>query len=152
MFGAKKLVKATVVLMCIGGLAACSAQYQNHGYIPTESEVSDLIVGVDTRATVDDVIGPPSTSGLVGDGNYYYIRSRIKTYGMFRPKEVDRQVLAISFDTSDNIANIERFGLERGRIVPLTRRITESTVVGDGFLRQMLSNLANLNPTELLNN
>ncbi len=152
MFGVNNLVKAIIAVLFLGVVSACSAQYQNHGYIPTESEVANLVVGVDTRATVDDVIGVPSASGLVGAGNYYYIRSRFRTFGPFRPKEVEREVLAISFDKSDTIANIERFGLERGRIVPLSRRITDSSVVGQGFLQQMLRNLANINPGALLNN
>ncbi|VAW05641.1 Outer membrane beta-barrel assembly protein BamE [hydrothermal vent metagenome] len=151
MFGVKKLVKATVLLLGFGMVSACAAQYQNHGYVPTETEVAELIVDVDTRATVDDVVGPPSTSGILGGGDYYYIRSRVKSFGMFRPKEIERQVLAISFNEDDTIANIERFGLEKGRIVPLSRRITDSSVVGDGFLRQMLNNLANFNPGQLLN-
>ena len=151
MFGVKNLVKTIVVLLCFGAVSACSAQYQNHGYIPTDTEMADLIVGVDTRATVDDVVGPPSVSGLLGDGDYYYVRSRIKSVGMFRPKETERQVLAISFNDDDTIANIERFGLEKGRIIPLSRRVTDSSVVGSGFLRQMLNNLANFNPLQSLN-
>jgi len=151
MFGVKKLAKATVLLLGFGMVSACSAQYQNHGYVPTETEVTELIVGVDTRATVDDVVGPPSTSGLLGDGNYYYIRSRMKSFGMFRQKEIERQVLAISFNQDNTIANIERFGLERGRIVPLSRRVTDSSVVGNGFLRQMLGNFGKINPGNFLN-
>ena len=151
MFGVKKLVKATVVLLGFGMVSACSAQYQNHGYVPTETEVTELIVGVDTRATVDDVVGPPSTAGVLGGGDYYYIRSRMKSFGMFRPKEIERQVLAISFNQDDTIANIERFGLERGRIVPLSRRVTDSSVVGNGFLRQMLGNFGKLNPGNFVN-
>ncbi len=151
MFGVKKLVKAAVLLLGLGMVAACSAQYQNHGYVPSDAEVADLTVGVDTRATVDDVVGPPSVSGILGDGDYYYVRSRIKSFGMFRPKEIERQVLAISFNDDETIANIERFGLEKGRIVPLSRRVTDSSVVGGGFLRQMLNNLANFNPGQLLN-
>ncbi len=151
MFGVKNLVKATVVLLGFGMVSACSAQYQNHGYVPTETEMTELIVGVDTRATVDDVVGPPSTSGILGGGDYYYIRSRVKSFGMFRPKEIERQVLAISFNQDDTIANIERFGLERGRIVPLSRRVTDSSVVGNGFLRQMLGNFGKLNPGNFVN-
>jgi outer membrane protein assembly factor BamE (lipoprotein component of BamABCDE complex) len=105
-------------------------------------------VGVDTRSTVDDVVGPPSVGGVLGDGNYYYVRKKVREYGMFRPEIVERQVLAISFDDTDAIANIERFGLEDGNVVPLSRRVTDSSVVDNGFLRQMLSNIGNINPAE----
>ena len=98
-----------------------------------------------------DVIGPPSTSGVLSDGDYYYIRSRIRAYGPFRPEVVERQVLAISFDESDTIANIERFSLADGNIVPLSRRVTDSSVVGNGLLRQLLGNIGNISPGNLFN-
>jgi hypothetical protein len=67
---------------------------------------------------------------------------------MFRSQEVERQVLAISFNEDDTIANIETFGLEDGRIVPLTRRVTDNSVVKTGFLRQLLNNIGALNPSD----
>ncbi|MEI4234445.1 outer membrane protein assembly factor BamE [Roseovarius sp. D22-M7] len=139
-------LRGGLVLVCLLAVTACTATYDNHGYVPPEQDLQELVVGVDTRATVDDVIGPPSLSGMSDAGDYYYVRSRQRTFGMFRPEVVERQVLAISFDDSGTIANIERFGLEDGRVVPLARRVTDNSVVSDGFLRQLLGNLGNINP------
>ncbi len=139
-----------VLALCgVMSVAACSSTYQNHGYVPPESDLETLVVGVDTRATVDDLIGPPSVSGLVGDGDYYYVRSRKRTYMMLRPQVIEREVLAISFNDDDTIANIERFGLEDGKVVPISRRVTDSSVVKNGFLRQVLSNIGAINPEQL---
>lgn len=146
MIGSYFRLKSALGALCLVVLTGCSATYQNHGYVPMDEDLAQLVVGVDTRSTVDDVIGAPSTSGLLGEGDYYYVRSRIKHFGMMRPEVIERQVLAISFDNSDVIANIERFGLKDGRIVPLSRRVTDSSVSGKGFLRQMMGNLGNLNP------
>ena len=138
-------------LLCAFAVASCTALYDNHGYMPPAGDLQQLRVGVDTRAKVNEVIGPPSTASLVDEGNYYYVRSRVRTYGMFRPKVMKRQILAISFNPNDTIRNIERFGLERGRIVPLSRRVTDNSVVSSGFLRQMLRNIGNFNPASFLN-
>lgn len=143
------LIPRLVRSMALVGLltaTACSATYSNHGYVPPEQDLQALVIGVDTRATVDDVVGPPSVAGMSQDGDYYYVRSRKRTFGMFRPQDVERQVLAISFNDDDTIANIERFGLEDGNVVPLERRVTDNSVVSDGFLRQLLGNLGNINP------
>ena len=70
---------------------------------------------------------------------------------MYRPEVVERQVLAISFTDTDTIANIERFGLEDGVVVPLSRRVTDSSVVDNNFIRQMLSNIGNIDPGQLFN-
>jgi len=139
-----------VLALCgVIGAAGCAAIYQNHGYVPPESDLENLIVDVDTRATVDDQIGPPSVSGMVGDGDYYYVRSRKRTYMMLRPKVIERQVVAISFNDDDTIANIERFGLEEGKVVPIASRVTDSSVVDNGFLRQIIGNIGVLNPEQL---
>jgi len=151
MFGFKNRFVATVALLCLVLTASCSATFRNHGYTPTDEDLLELVVGVDSRATVDDVIGPPSTSGVLSGGDYYYIRSRIRSFGPFRPEVIERNVLAISFDESDTIANIERFSLADGNIVPLSRRVTDSSVVSSGFLRQLLGNIGNINPADLFN-
>ena len=129
-------------------VAACSATYENHGYVPPETDLQNLVVGVDGRATVDDLIGPPSLSGMVSDGDYYYVRSRKRANLMFRPEVIEREVLAISFDADDTIANIERLRLEDGRAVPISSRVTETSVVKSGFIRQLLNNIGAFNPAD----
>ncbi|MEM9844227.1 MAG: outer membrane protein assembly factor BamE [Pseudomonadota bacterium] len=122
-------------------VAACSPIYSNHGYLPPQEDLNELTVGVDTRETVDDVVGAPSSSGVLSGGDYYYIRTRIKAVGPRKPEVIERQVLAISFAPNDTIANIERFSLADGRVVPLTRRVTESSVRDRGFIQQLLGNI-----------
>jgi len=152
MTAAKYRVVRALALCGLLIMAACSATYRNHGYVPPEEDLQNLVVGVDTRATLDDYIGTPSVSGVLSDGDYYYVRSRIRTYGMYRPEVVERQVLAISFNEDDTIANIESFSLADGQIVPLARRVTDSSVVRNGFLRQLLGNIGNINPAGAFGN
>lgn len=130
-------------------LSACAAQYINHGYIPPAEDLDQIVVGVDTRSSVEEIIGTPSTSGVVNDSGFYYVRSRQRTVGAFATKVIERQVLAISFDSAGVVTNVERFGLERGQVVPLTRRVTTSGVGNSGFLRQLLGNLGRFNPAGL---
>ncbi|MEZ5714860.1 MAG: outer membrane protein assembly factor BamE [Paracoccaceae bacterium] len=137
--------------LAILALTACAPVFRNHGYIPSEDELAEIVVGVDTRATVDEVIGAPSAGGVLEGGDYYYVRSRVRHFGMFEPKEIERQVLAISFNEQGVVQNIERFGLEDGRIVQLSRRVTSSSVEGKGFLRQLLGNIGGFNPGAFLN-
>ena len=103
-------------------------------------------MGVDTRASVEESIGAPVTSGVVNDGGYYYVRSRRRTLGAFAPQVIEREVVAISFDGAGVVTNVERFGLERGQVVPLSRRVTTSGVSNSNFLRRLLSSLGRFNP------
>ncbi|ASM72107.1 MULTISPECIES: outer membrane protein assembly factor BamE [Roseobacteraceae] len=139
---------AGISLLCLT-LGACTPSYRNHGYIPPDDVLNQIVVGVDTRASVEETVGPPGTSGVANGGGYYYVRSRIRTFGFKAPDEVERQVLAISFDSAGVVSNIETFGLENGQVVPLTRRVTESAVSNKTFLRQLLGNLGRIGPSGL---
>lgn len=144
-------VKRAVILAALLALAACTAIYQNHGYIPREEDLTKVVVGESTRETVERDVGRPSSTGLLTGGAWYYVGSRFRHFGARAPKEIDRQVVAISFSDQGVVENVERFGLEKGEVVVLSRRVTESGVKGQGFLRQLLGNLGNFNAGQFLN-
>lgn len=127
-------------------LVSCSPTFRNHGYIPLDEDLQNLVVGVDTRDTVAASVGRPGVSGILDESGWYYVRSRYRNYAYRVPEEIDRQVLAISFDEQGVVSNIEQFGLERGRVVRLSRRVTTENTQGVGFLRQAFGNLGRINP------
>ncbi|MCP5073914.1 MAG: outer membrane protein assembly factor BamE [Rhodobacteraceae bacterium] len=122
---------------------ACSSTYQNHGYVPSDEQLENILVGVDTRGTVADIVGRPVSTGVLEDGGWYYISSRVKHHTYHKPQVVDRELLAISFDDKDVVSNIERFGLEDGRVVAFSRRVTSSGVKSKGLLAQLFGNFGN---------
>lgn len=142
----KGLVLAAIVLL----VAACTATYTNHGYVPSDIELENVLVGVDTRATVEEVVGRPSSTGVLSDGAWYYISSRIEYFAYRKPKVIDRTVLAISFDKNDVVQNIERFGLEDGRVITFSRRVTSSSVKGTTFWRQLVNSIGNFSPSDFV--
>jgi outer membrane protein assembly factor BamE (lipoprotein component of BamABCDE complex) len=131
------------------GLSACSATYTNHGYVPTDVELENVLVGSDSRGTVEEVIGRPSSTGVLSDGAWYYISSRVRYYTYNKPEIVERTILAISFDANDTVSNIERFGLEDGKVVQFSRRVTDSGVGGTSFFKQIIGNFGNFAPEAL---
>lgn len=145
------IVRWAAVACLVLGLAACSATFRNHGYMPPEEDLSGILVGVDSRDTVEAAIGQPGVAGITDDSGWYYIRSRFRTYAYQAPEEIDRQVLAITFDSEGTVRNIERFGLENGRVVALSRRVTDDNTAGIGFLRQAFGNLGRITADNLFN-
>ena len=133
-------------------LGACAATYQNHGYVPTESELSEILIGVDTRETVGQSIGRPTSLGVLKGGAWYYAQSRWRNFAYKAPQVSDRQIVAISYTDDGVVENIERFGLEDGRVIALSRRVTDSNIKGITFLRQLMGNLGNLRAGDLLGN
>jgi len=134
------------MLTLVAAIGACTPIVRNHGYIPLEQDLAQIQIGVDTRETVSEAIGTPTAGGVLDGTGYYYIASQFRHYGFFAPQEVSREVLAISFSPSGTVSNIERFGLEEGRVVALSRRVTSSGVRDTTLIRQLLGNIGNFNP------
>lgn len=146
----RSIVKGLTGLAIIAVLSACSATYRNHGYAPSEEELSFVVVGVDTRDTVAAAFGKPGAAGLLTEGGWYYVQSRFKSFGPRKPEEIERELLAVSFDEDGVVENIERFGLEDGRVVVLSRRVTDSNIKGVSFIRQLLGSIGRVNAEDLL--
>ncbi len=139
-----------LAVIAIVGLSACSPQYRNHGYLPTETDLATINVGVDTRDTVIAAIGAPTVNGVLNESGYYYVESKFRHLGPLAPQEIERQVLAISFDAAGIVTNIERFGLADGQVIALSRRVTDDNVRDTTFIRQLLGNLGNFDPSALI--
>ncbi|OYW52576.1 MAG: cell envelope protein SmpA [Rhodobacterales bacterium 32-66-7] len=131
-------------------VAACSTLYRNHGYVPAPDELALVEVGVDTWDTVGQKIGRPSTSGLLNDEGWYYVQSRYELRGGREPKEIERTVLAVTFNSAGVVENIASFGLEDGQVVEISRRVTETNIKGFSVIRQLLTNFGNFNPGAFL--
>lgn len=148
--GGRYIARMTLAAVCTLALAACEPQFRKHGYTPPDDELLQIVPGVDTRGSVEDLVGVPTTSGVLNESGFYYVESRIEAIGPFKPTVTDREVVAITFDEAGVVTGIERYGLQDGRIVPLVRRVTVS---GDGdisFIRKLFGNIGGLSAGQLL--
>ncbi|UWQ80699.1 outer membrane protein assembly factor BamE [Leisingera sp. S132] len=150
-FHFKAVLRGAVFAAAGLALAACASVYRKHGYVPAPELLAEVVPGVDTRDSVAETIGIPSSTGVLNESGYYYVATRFRHYGAKAPEPVARDLVAISFDTSGVVQAIERFSLEDGKVVPLERRVTSSGVQDNTFLRQLLGNLGTFNPGQLLN-
>jgi outer membrane protein assembly factor BamE (lipoprotein component of BamABCDE complex) len=142
---------AAVVLGLVLGLASCGEVSRTHGFVPSEDQLDAVVVGRDTRATVQTILGIPGSTGIVADEGWFYVRSTFED-GTYRAlREVDREVVAVSFDAEGVVTNVERFGLEDGQVVALSRRVTDDNTAGVGFLRQLFGNLGRIDPGQFFN-
>lgn len=143
-------LRTVVMTVLCAVVVSCTAVYRNHGYAPTETDLSLLTVGQDTRDTVQAAVGPPSATGLLTADAWYYVQSRFRLFGPREPEEIDRQVVAISFAEDGTITNIERFGLEQGQVVALSRRVTETNIKGVTLIQQLLGNFGRIDAGQIL--
>lgn len=136
-------------LLFVAGIAACSPIYRNHGYVPAEDELALIEVGKDTRDTVGQKIGRPSTSGLLNEEGWFYVQSRYEHRGPREPREIERQVLAVTFSEAGVVQNIARYGLEDGKVVQISRRVTETNIKGISLIQQLLGSFGRIRAEDI---
>lgn len=141
--------RITAVLV-ISAAMACTPIIRNHGYMPPAEDLALIAIGVDTRETITANVGPPTSGGILDDSAFYYVASKFRYFGALAPVETERQVLAISFDASGVVSNIERFGLQDGNVIVLSRRVTDNGVRDSTFVRQLLGSFGRVNAGDFL--
>lgn len=137
------------VAACLA-LAACAPVYRNHGYVPPELDLQQIVVGETTVDQLPDLIGRPTAQGLLTGSGWFYVGSRWKHFGAAQPEEVNREVVAISFTQGGVVSNVERFGLEQGRVVTLSRRVTDTGITEISLIGQLLGNLGNFQAGDII--
>ncbi len=143
------ILKGALVAVLGLCLCACAPRIRDYGYAPSDNQLEEIVVGVDSQDRVAELVGYPGSESLRGDDAWYYLAARQKTVGLKAPVTTDRQLVAISFDSEGTVTNIERFTLADGRVVTLSRRVTDAPTQGVGFLRQALSNLGQIDAGEM---
>lgn len=144
------MLRLGLAALALAALGACAPTFRTHGYIPPQEALDSVVIGVDTRDSLAETLGRPSSTGLLDDSGWYYVQSRWRHFAYRAPEEIDRQVVAISFDARGTVTNIERFGLQDGRVVVLSRRITETSIRNMTFLRQLYENFGRIQASDLL--
>ena len=146
----QRLFGRVILSMALIAAVACTPIIRNHGYIPEAEELDRIVIGVDTSASVRELIGPPSAGGVLDGSGFYYVASKFRHFGAFAPEEISREVLAITFDSSGFVQNIERFVLEDGQVIVLSRRVTDSSIRDTTLIRQLLGALGRFDAGQFL--
>lgn len=139
------ILRRAALILALGlGVTACAATFQNHGYVPPADDLAEIQIGT-TRDAVAEAVGRPAAGGVIRDEAWFYTAYRVRNFAYRAPEVIEREIVAISFDANGRVSDIETFGLEDGNIVPLSRRVTDTTVARPGFFRQILSNFGRIN-------
>ena len=140
----------SVALIGFIGMSACTAIYRSHGYVPNETDVAEIEVGVTERSDVVRALGQPAVRNSQYGESWFYIRTDFRHFNYEQTKIVDREIVVVSFDDSGPVSNVERYGLEDGRVVAMSRRVTETNLGRLSVIEQLLRSLGRIDPAELI--
>ena len=119
-------------------LASCTPVVSQRGYLPDAAGEASIRVGLDTKDSIQQRLGDPSTQATFGSDAWYYISSTEKQVAFFDPKIENRNILAVHFDKDGKVAEIKHYALKDGHIIAFESRITPTRGREISFLEQVL--------------
>lgn len=133
-------------LLAVAGLSialpACAPIRATSGYQPIEHQPKDMKVGEDTKSTVLEQLGSPSTQSTFDPNVWYYISQRSAEVGYHKPHVTRRSVVAITFDKeSEKVAKVDTYSLKDGNVVAYNNRETPTRGRELSAIEQLLGNV-----------
>ena len=133
-------LRAYIIVLLGSFVLSCTTNIKNYGYIPSKSDLENLVIGSDNRQSVTKKLGLPATAGM--EGAYYYVKSTFNSPGFKAAKLVDRRVVVVSFDQRNKLKNIETFNVDNGSFVRLDYRVTETGLDNTNILQQIIGSIS----------
>jgi len=132
-------MKVPVLAFAATLLIGCTPVINQRGYLADPVGEASIKVGTDTKTTIQQRLGDPSTEGTFGGDAWYYISSREKQIAFFDPTIETRAVMAVHFDKDGKVTDIKHFGLKDGHVVAFEARTTPTPGRELTFLEQLFS-------------
>lgn len=137
---------AAVALMAAGA-AACTPVREFHGFVAEDAEATSSVqVGVDTKSTVMQRLGSPSTTAVLDQTAWYYVSATQERFAFYHPRTASRRVMVVRFDENDTVASVDHFGLERGRVISYNTNETPTRGRELGIIEQIFGNIGRGSP------
>ena len=132
---------AALAFACIA-IGACTPTTSYQGFQAVEANPKDVKVGVDTKATVMDRLGSPSTVAAFDPNTWYYI-TQVSDQVAFRTPVVRRRdVVAIAFNKQDDhVTDVNAYTLKDGHVIAYNKRATPTRGRELSVIEQILGNI-----------
>jgi outer membrane protein assembly factor BamE (lipoprotein component of BamABCDE complex) len=147
-------MKRTVFLLASVLLMGCTPVVSQRGYLQDLDAEASIDTATDTKTTIQQRLGFPSTEATFTADAWYYISSVEKQVAFFQPRVQSRSILAIYFDKTGKVTDLKHFTLEDGHVVAFESRETPAPGRELTFLQQLfnatpgvpIDNSGNTNP------
>ncbi len=121
--------------------AACVPTTSHQGFQVLDVKPDEVKVGEDTKSTVLERLGSPTLVSTFDPNVWYYVSQRSQLYTFHRPRVIDRDAVAISFDAAEKVAKIEEYDLDDAKSIAYARRETPTRGRELSILEQLLGNV-----------
>ncbi len=108
---------ATVGLSLAAG--GCSSVKSYHGFLTDEAKPSEVAAGMDTKSTVLNRLGSPSTKSTFERDIWYYVHAKREQFAYNKAETIEREVTEITFGPDDRVESVRTYDLNDARYVDI---------------------------------
>lgn len=130
------------LLLGAAPMAGCGAQIDRHGHVFIDVDLDQIQPGM-SKQEVETVLGSPDTRSTIAGDAYYYISTTTKTVAFLKPREIDRQVVAVYFDGGESVRKVAHYGMKDGIVVDYYSGETPARGKDLSMIEQIFGNIAN---------
>jgi len=109
----RKVWMAATLLGAAMVMSGCTSIRESRGYVTDQVLLQSVQPGIDNQRSVEGTLGRPTFTSQYGEPTWYYVSSVTGRRPFVRPRIRTHGVLAIKFDSSGNVASIERSGVDK---------------------------------------
>jgi len=120
-------------------LLGCAPVINQRGYLPDPVGEAAIRIGTDSKTTIQQRLGDPSTQATFNADSWYYISSVEKQIAFFDPRVETRSILAVHFDKDGRVTDVRHFGLKDGHVIAFETRETPAKGKELTFLQQLFN-------------
>ncbi len=131
----RRALLALTALLVMG----CAPVTNARGYLPDPDAEKSIGVGKDTKTSVQQRLGFPSTEATFNGDAWYYISSIEKEIAFFHPTVQSRAILAVYFDKDGKVTDMKHYTLRDGHVVAFESRETPTKGRELTFLQQLFN-------------
>lgn len=122
-------------------IAGCSTIKEYRGYVPDRNLVNSVREEIDTKDSVEAMLGNPTMKSTFDDSNWYYYSKNTERWGFFKEKVTRMNILAITFDEESYVSDIRRYSVEDNKIIDPVSKKTITHGKDINFLAELFGNV-----------
>jgi outer membrane protein assembly factor BamE (lipoprotein component of BamABCDE complex) len=132
-------MRATVLCLACVAIVGCTPVVSQRGYLQDLDNEASIDVATDTKTTIQQRLGYPSTEATFNADAWYYISSVEKQVAFFHPTVESRAILVVYFDKNGKVTDLKHFTLQDGHVVNFETRETPTRGRELTFLQQLFN-------------
>ena len=148
--GGQKIVRRHSIilwgLLVLGAIAACTPTRDVRGYVPSATLIAQITPGTDTKESILQSLGSPSSTATFDTDSWYYISRITERVAFFAEVVLEQSVVAVDFTRLGIVSGVRSYTLDDAQqIVPVEGK-TPTLGRELGILQQLLGNIGRFNP------